>query len=403
MTVEQTFPTPDETTLRNADLASLVEMLKTQQTRKVDFVAPAPAIRAEEGLIVVSGAEAELTEDGVTQVDGVYRPTSTFLNGIASKLDVPVGYLKRMHQARPDLFDANVNGWLHGAKAKARMRNGEHELIRPAVPGKDDSYLVRTFQGSDGPGLGRAFLSDGYKLMDHLDTLMAILEGVDAAGIHVDIRGCDLTESRMYVRIRADEIKGYAPSLLRGYRSPFSGALGDDNPTVFAGFVFSNSEVGAGALTLAPQLVVQVCDNGLTINKEIRREIHRGGQLADGLIRWSDETRKKEIELIRSKTKDAVTTFLDVDYVTRAIIDLEATASKPLDSSDKVVRAVGKKLAFSEEQIDGILDHFIAGGQRTAGGVLQAVTSYAQTIPSADVANEVEAQGVKAMELAAAA
>ena len=42
MTIEQTFPTPDETTLRNADLKSLVEMLKTQQTRKVDFVAPAP-------------------------------------------------------------------------------------------------------------------------------------------------------------------------------------------------------------------------------------------------------------------------------------------------------------------------------------------------------------------------
>ena len=54
---------------------------------------------------------------------------------------------------------------------------------------------------------------------------------------------------------------------------------------MFAGFVFSNSEVGAGALTLAPQLIVQVCDNGLTINRDIRREIHRGGQLADGLIR----------------------------------------------------------------------------------------------------------------------
>ncbi|WP_202873457.1 hypothetical protein [Kribbella capetownensis] len=217
MTVEQTFPTPDETTLRDSDLTSLVDMLKTQQTRKVDFVAPAPAIRADEGLIIVSGAEAELTEDGVTQVDGAYRPTSTFLNGIASKLDVPVGYLKRMHQTRPDLFDANVNGWLHGARAKARLRNGKHELTRPAVPGKNDSYLVRTFQGTDGPGLGRAFLSDGYKLMDHLDVLMAILEGVDAAGIHVDIRGCDLTESRMYVRILANEIKAYAPTLLKGY------------------------------------------------------------------------------------------------------------------------------------------------------------------------------------------
>ncbi|MFG1913037.1 DUF932 domain-containing protein [Kribbella sp. NPDC048928] len=406
MTVEQTYPTPDETTLRNSDLRSLMGMLQSQHTEKLDFVAPAANIRAEEGLIVVNGSEAELTEDGVTQVNGTYRPTSTFLNGLAGKLQVPVGYLKKIHAERPDLFDANVNGWLQGARAKTRLRNGRHELIREGFPGMDRSFLMRTFQGTDGPGLGRAFLSEHYKMLDNLDALMAMLDGVRKAGVEIDIRGCDLTESRMYVRIRAQEIKAYAPTLLKGYRSPFTGATGDENPTVFAGFVISNSEVGGGAYTIAPQLVVQVCDNGMTITKDIRKEVHRGGLLADGLIRWSDETRRKEIDLVRAKTTDAVKTFLDVDYVTRTIEALEHTATKPLNgAADKVVRTVGKKLAFSEDQIAGILDHFIAGGQRTAGGVMQAVTSYAQIIRetgSADTANEVEAQGIRAMELAAA-
>ncbi|MFG1820608.1 DUF932 domain-containing protein [Kribbella sp. NPDC049174] len=402
MTIEQTSPAADETTLRNKDLKALAAMLQEQQTRKVDFVAPAASIRAEEGMIVVTGAEAELTEDGVTQVDGVYQPTSVMLDGLAAKLDVPVGYLKRTHRTRPDLWDANVNGWLHGRKPKIRNRDGEHELIRPAVPGDDRSFLVRTFRGEQGPGLGRAFLSDGYKLIDNLDALMATLDGVRAAGVDIDVRGCDLSDSRMYVRLLAPQISAYAPELLKGYRSPFTGATGDENPTVFAGFVISNSEVGAGAYSITPQIVVEICGNGATITKDVQRSVHVGSRMAEGLIRWSDETRAKEIELIRSKTKDAVRTFLDVGYVTRVIADLEKTAGKPIDGADKVVRAVGKKLAFSEEQISGVLDHFIQGGQRTAGGVLQAVTSYAQTIKSADAAADVEAQGVKAMELAAA-
>jgi hypothetical protein len=36
-------------------------MLKTQQTEKVDFVAPAQQIRADNGLVVINGAEAKLT------------------------------------------------------------------------------------------------------------------------------------------------------------------------------------------------------------------------------------------------------------------------------------------------------------------------------------------------------
>jgi hypothetical protein len=388
MTIENTFNAAGETNLRNQDLSALAQMLKTQQTEKVDFVAPAQQIRADNGLVVINGAEAKLTEHGVTQVDGIYRPTSVMIDGFAAKLGVPVGYLKKTHRDRPDLFDANVNGWLHGNHA--------------GVPGDDRSFLVRTFRGDHGPGLGRALLSDKFKLIDNLDALTATLDGVRAAGVPIDIRGCDLTESRMYVRIQAEQIKAYAPTLLKGYRSPFSGASGDDNPTVFAGFVISNSEVGAGAFTLTPQLVVQVCDNGMTITKDVRRAVHVGSRMDEGLIQWSDETREQEINLIRSRTRDAVRTFLDVGYVTRQITKLEQIAGKPLDGAADVVRTVGKKLTFSETHIDGVLDHFISGGQRTAGGVLQAVTAYAQVIADADVAANIEAQGIRAMELAAA-
>jgi hypothetical protein len=48
-----------------------------------------------------------------------------------------------------------------------------------------------------------------------------------------------------------------------------------------------------------------------------------------------------------------------------------------------------------------ILSHFIKGGQLTSGGVLQAVSSAAQTIEDVDRAHEFLGTAVDAMKVAA--
>jgi hypothetical protein len=52
--------------------------------------------------------------------------------------------------------------------------------------------------------------------------------------------------------------------------------------------------------------------------------------------------------------------------------------------------------------VTGKLGHFIRGGDVTAGGVMHAVTSVAQTLPDADAAHEMESLGLRALEIAAA-
>jgi hypothetical protein len=49
----------------------------------------------------------------------------------------------------------------------------------------------------------------------------------------------------------------------------------------------------------------------------------------------------------------------------------------------------------------GKLNHFIRGADITAGGIMHAVTSVAQTLNDADTAYDMETQAVRAMELAA--
>ncbi|MHA6783087.1 hypothetical protein ACVGOW_19125 [Pseudonocardia saturnea] len=75
----------------------------------------------------------------------------------------------------------------------------------------------------------------GDPAVDDLDVLLAVLEGIRTAGVEVDIARCDLTEGRVYVKVRAPQIAEYAPELLADYRSPFTGARDADTPTVSPG------------------------------------------------------------------------------------------------------------------------------------------------------------------------
>ncbi|MHA6781990.1 hypothetical protein ACVGOW_13510 [Pseudonocardia saturnea] len=54
-----------------------------------------------------------------------------------------------------------------------------------------------------GTGIAHALLSDSYRVVNNLDVLMAVLEGIRTAGVEVDITRCDVTERRMYLKVRA--------------------------------------------------------------------------------------------------------------------------------------------------------------------------------------------------------
>jgi hypothetical protein len=370
-------------TRRNATLGDVVEVLRAQQEVKLDLVAPARDLRSVGADLHIAGADTVLSVDGVTRTDAVLTPTRAADGDLATKLDIPAAYLRRTRAQRPDLFDANVNGWLQHQPDRRLLVRGLHE------------------HGSGRAGVLRAVLSDSYRIVDNLDVLMTALSGIRAAGAAVDITSADLTETRMYVKVRSTEIAEHAPALLRDYRSPFTGARGSDNPLVWAGFVLSNSEIGAGALSIAPQLTVQICNNGMTLTKHVLKEVHLGGKLPAGQIRWGADTHQAALDLVLKQARDAVATFLDRDFVRAQLAEITADAGVPVDRPAETIEHVSRKLAFTAEQQDLVLNHFLVGGDPTSGGVLHAVTSAAQLTADADTAHEMERHALRAMTLAA--
>lgn len=384
------------TEARNADLMDLRATLMEQHARKLDVVAPAQKLRFRDGKLVLSGMDPVFDDDGVTDVNGTYRPTEVFDEGVSTKLGIPLAYVRFMRNHRPDLYDHNANGLLRGLNRYNPTTKANEQLILP----DRRKFLIRAFRPDNGEtGIARALLSDKYARMDNLDALMATLDGINRAGVHTEIDGCDLTDRRMYVRVKAPGVQALAPALLEGYRSPFSGQTGAECPVVFAGFVVSNSETGDGSFSITPRLIVQVCTNGMTIQKDAMRAVHLGGKMDEGVIDWSQDTVKKQLALVTARARDAVSTFLDLGYMTKTIREMEAKAGKPINNVEDV-KVIAKKLAFDQESQDAVFNMFVKGGQFTAGGVMQAVTAAAQVTKNADKAFDMEAQSLKALDLA---
>lgn len=381
---------------RSANLQDMIDVLRDQQTRKIDVVAPASRLKFKDAQLQLSGLDQVMDLNGVTDPNGLYRPTDVFDEGLASKLNIPLAYVRRMRAERPDLYDANANGLLRG---KAKLKDGQQEwLFAP----DERKFLLRTFRGDDGEhGIARAFLSNQYGIMDHLDILTAAFDGIRQAGVDIDVRECDLSDRKMYVKIKAPAIQALAPTLLAGYKSPFSGNRGADNPTVFAGLVISNSEVGGGAFNIVPQLIVEVCDNGMTITKDVMRSVHLGSRLGEGVVKWTQDTVDKELTVVTAKARDAVATFLDVDYMKVIIRQMEEKSGRPVPN-DKIedVKLLAKKLGFDQSAQDNVFAHFLQGGDLTAGGVMHAVTSAAKLEKDADKAADMEGAALQALELA---
>jgi len=381
--------------LRNAQLPDLVEMLQKQHDLRYDAVVSSGNMYFQGGNLMIKGGATRITDKGVAFDNAILNPTPIFDEGAASRFNIPMKYMNILRNRVatdieqgdpkyvPTIYDENLNYWLDADPSR--------------------THLVRAFRTDDPDeiGIARALLSDKYKTIDNYDVLMATLEGVKDAGVEVDIDGVDLSDKRMSLRLVCPAVAEYAPEILGRYRDPESGDSGKDNPIIYAGLVIKNSETGNGAFNIVPRLVVQVCSNGLQMTTDAMRAVHLGGKLDEGVVRWSDDTQRRELELITSKTRDAVSSFLDVEYMRTKIQQLRTLAGITVDNPVKVIERVSKKVHWSEKEKENILTHFIKGADQSALGVAQAVTSVAQRVKNVDRQDELEISALTAARFVA--
>lgn len=374
-----------QTTVRHADLAEMIGILKDQAGARHDVVAPAAAIAMTDGNLVLAGqGEPELSNAGVTATDLTLAPTDGFDSQTATRLGIPAAYYRRMKADAVSLLDTNVNHWLanHGG-----------------------NFMVRAFRDGNG-GQARALLSPSYGAMDHIDFLTGTLTAVQSTGLPVDIRNLSLSESKLRMDIVSPAVRAMAPELMKGYVSPFSGQRGEDLPVVNGGVRFENSETGHGRLRIVPFAEVEICTNGMTMTKFAQdlafERTHRGSRQAVGVINWSAETLRKRVDALVAEATDVIGTFLDPQWFGEQIARIEATATAPIEAGNAMahIERVSRSLSFTADEQAGVFAAFIEGRQLTNGGVMQAITAHAQRVADPDRSAHLEERALEALALA---
>lgn len=303
------------------------------------------------------------------------KPNRLFHSQMAEKLAIPFRYYERMQSEAPVLLKDNVNEWL-------RKDSSDKRLIRTLAPSVAGETQLT----------GRAFLGNGYKPLDNFDMMEALLPPLMGSGLRV--ASSEVTETKLYLQLATEKI---------------SGRVGDPklNDIVQLGLAVSNSEVGAGALSIQVLIYRLKCLNGLILPEDCAlpgfRKVHVGGGLLKDDSSFRDETRRLTDAAIWAQARDMITAAVNQTTLDTVLDRLNGIAAVKLDNPEKAVELVSKKFDLAESESNGVMRNLIAGGDVSQWGLLNAVTALAHDCPNYDRTVEIEAIGGKIAGLAPAA
>ncbi len=332
---------------------SLVEMaqeLERQSEAKKDYIADTRVLEMTPAgeLALQNGSRHE------------FPVTDHAHNQIAQRLDIPTKYYSRMRSAAPELLAANVNEWFHS---------------------QPERRMVRTLDGQ-----ARAFLSDRYRRLDHMDLAEAVLPVLGEMGEGIQIVSAEMTEKRMYIKAV-------------NRRLELEIKKGD---VVQAGICITNSEVGLGSLRVEPLIFRLVCLNGMICQDYSTKKYHVGRAAEDGdaFELYSDDTLKADDRAFFLKVQDTVRAAVDIAKFSTIVERMkEATEQKIEGNPVAAVEVLSDKFGYNNDEKSSVLTHLIQGGDLTAYGMLNAITRTSQDLEDYDRATELERDGSKVLSL----
>lgn len=331
-------------------LETVAKMILEQRSTKRDFISPTTAAEMlPSGQIVLDTGSSRFTA----------KPTHHALLQIASRHGIPARYMDKMNASSPELVATNVNHWFRKESEVRLFRN----LKNPASP--DTGTL-------------RAFLSRSYRPLDNADLAEAALPTLNQLGARVE--SCAVTDNRLYIQAVLHQLEGEV-------------AVGD---TVRAGVIISNSEVGAGSLSIELMAWRLVCKNGMVVGNVISK-YHVGrrhdNELREAVEFFSDATRQADDRAFFMKVRDAIRGVFNPERFAAVLESLKAGTKVELKDPVKAVEVITERFGLSESENHNVLNHLAAGNNLTQWGLANAVTYEANRVEDYDRAVQLERLG----------
>lgn len=347
---------------KNLTFSDLKENLLTIKEARHDLIVSSEDLEVNSPAVLTTPAMPDaITEKGVGVPKMDWELTPHAFSQWCNKFSVPTKFL------------GNLADW----DSPTAYMDLSMDIMNVHNKVEQKPILMRGIVDPDtGDTFCRAIVSPSYSIIENFDVLSAVFEGFRAVredhGIGFEPGPASVSDKHMRARINMPQLSVVAEELLRDYKSPFTGNSGIENPVVFMGIEIRNSEVGAGAFTLVPSVIIQVCDNGMTLTNDIYRKVHLGSVQDTGVV--SQRTMKATMELITSETIDKVIEIAHPDFIQEKVNELRGLKK----AVEPKMVATYLQTAFDHELAVDIFDDFVKGGDISAFGVAQAITSFSQ-------------------------
>lgn len=273
---------------------------------------------------------------------------------IGARLSIPARYYDRMKEQYPELLAENVNRWFQKTPA---------------------NRMVRTMDG-----MARAFLSDSYRRIDHLQIAQAVLPvigGVEDARFE----SCQITDSQMYLKIVNPHLEAEI-------------AEGD---IVQAGLVVTNSEVGTGSFCVQPMIYRVRSQAGMIDTASQIRKIHKGriNTVNVNMLLTPETELTSEDCTFLAQIQETVRVAVNYSNFQNAVQLMRTAALAHMDTQivPLVVQRASREFGVTETENDGVLHRLVEDNDLTLYGLSNAVARHSQDVTNYDRATELEAIG----------
>lgn len=322
--------------------------LRRQLASKLDLITDSRRLTlAPVADTVGDGEHLELVLDHPESGVADYGVTNYAHGQIADALGVPVKFYRRLQADQPGLL--------------AHLATGLFQR-------EPEKRMIRLLDGNV-----RAVLSNKFRPRDNYDLLrQAIMPVLDQhGGAALRFKECTLTDSRLYMKIVLDDREwNITPN------------VGD---VVRGGLLIKNSEVGDGALLVAPFTDRLICTNGMVHTALGQRHAHVGSRIQEeSWDLYSERTLRMDDAAFFAKCRDTVTAVLNEAVFEQIVEQMRSLAGIPLTNPVGAVQDVTKLHDLSDGEAASILNVLTTDESSTAWGLVNAITATARDHESPD-------------------
>ena len=303
-------------------LSNLLRKIQGDNARKQDFIAPTSELQFRTNVWPEDPNESELIMEGAGGVPTqFFKVNNLCFDQIAQKNGLDTRTARRLQADYPAEYDSLTN----------------------AIFQKEDSKkMIRTYLDSGNYGTARAFLSDRFKTFFFFYLLEAALPQLMESDACWKIVNADITEKKMYIRLKSEIITGTGANLL---------------DLMGHGVGISNSETGAGSINVHAIQWTLACLNGMQTEKQTRKAHITSAREGDTWNLLTSETKEADNHSLKLQLRDIVSSYSSRESFDETLEKMKLAAEDSIEiPKAEAVENLGKVLALSKKETSNVLE-----------------------------------------------